>query len=261
MGDIREVKGWRHFSLGDRIAFLERYLEDPAARRRYRRASAGLVAFFVLLLAVLGGAASSTVPAQLREGRPVAALLRADWLSSRGREADAIREGLRALDIAARERMPLRTGVLRGREADDRERALRLLEWISRGPAGEPAWSAVLHRAYLARLLLAQNEPRFSLAVSEEVFMIAGDLPETIEDMGIALLLLGRYRGAALAFADARRLAGDGSDRGRRMVRYEAAAKALEEAATAGGEEAWARALRIAAGAGLSLSDRRPEGR
>jgi Zn-dependent protease with chaperone function len=30
MGDIREMKGWRHFSLGSRIEFIEKFLSDPA---------------------------------------------------------------------------------------------------------------------------------------------------------------------------------------------------------------------------------------
>ncbi|MCU0725227.1 MAG: hypothetical protein MUE73_05480, partial [Planctomycetes bacterium] len=230
-------------------------------RRRYRRASAGLVAFFVLLLAALAAAAASTVPAQLREGRLTSALLRADWLSSRGEGAAAVAEGLRALDVAAREGTPLRTAALGGREEDDAGRILRLHEWTSRLRVGEPRWSAALHRAWLARLLLARNEPRFSLAVSEEVLLLAPNHPAPLEDTGLALLLLGRPRGARLAFEDALALCGADDVRRDRLPRYIGVARAFEEAAAAGGDDAYRRALDLAREAGLPLSGRPPGNR
>ncbi len=49
VGAIREVTGWRHFSIADRVTFVRQYLTDDAVRRRYRR-SIGLLRGTLLLV-------------------------------------------------------------------------------------------------------------------------------------------------------------------------------------------------------------------
>jgi hypothetical protein len=54
-GRLRDVAGWRHFSVSDRIAFLERAARDPGIRRGLDR-TLRLVAAGAALLALCGGA-------------------------------------------------------------------------------------------------------------------------------------------------------------------------------------------------------------
>jgi hypothetical protein len=54
-GRLRDVAGWRHFSVSDRIAFLERAARDPGIRRGLDR-NLLLVAAGAALLALCGGA-------------------------------------------------------------------------------------------------------------------------------------------------------------------------------------------------------------
>ena len=92
MGDLRESKGWRHFSLGDRIAFLKSFLADERVRSTYRRGMTALLAFFFGLLLALGIAAAATVPQQLEAGRIPAAIERTSWLIHHGYASPAVRE-------------------------------------------------------------------------------------------------------------------------------------------------------------------------
>ena len=90
MGDIREVKGWRHFSLKDRISFLADFLTSAEVRRTYRRKMRQLLLFFFGLLAAIGIVAAATIPAQVREGGKEASRLRARWLASHGQVEESI---------------------------------------------------------------------------------------------------------------------------------------------------------------------------
>ena len=66
VGGIREITGWRHFSIADRVAFVRSYLTDEAVRRRYRR---GILWLRGSLLLVIGGftvAAAYPIPAEIR---------------------------------------------------------------------------------------------------------------------------------------------------------------------------------------------------
>lgn len=64
-GDVREVTGWRHFSIGDRIEFVRAYLADAGVRRHHRRVltvvRGGVITGVLVVLAV----AALQVPAAL----------------------------------------------------------------------------------------------------------------------------------------------------------------------------------------------------
>jgi STE24 endopeptidase len=65
VGAIREVTGWRHFSIADRVAFVERYVADADVRRRFRRS---ILLLRGTLLLVVGGfvlAAAARLPAEI----------------------------------------------------------------------------------------------------------------------------------------------------------------------------------------------------
>jgi hypothetical protein len=68
-GAIREVTGWRHFSIADRVDFIRRYLADDSVRRRYRRS---IVTLRTVLLCVIGGftlTAAAQVPREVSMAR------------------------------------------------------------------------------------------------------------------------------------------------------------------------------------------------
>ncbi len=260
MGDLREVKGWRHFSLAVRIGYLKRYLTDPAVRRRYRLGSAALLSFFGLLLAGLAAGAVSTVPEQLRAGGPRAALARADWLDTQGDEEGAVAEVLRVFDALS----PAATGVA---GPDHRQAALRLWERTRAEEAYAARYRRVLDLLTLARLCRANGHHGIAAGVATEAWAVGGDHPTILREMGTALLIIGRPRGAALAFEQARRGLPAGSDEHARCGRLadgtrEFAARVAEaEAHHAAGRpaeaaEALRRAAEAARAAGLPVDVR-----
>jgi STE24 endopeptidase len=66
VGAIREVTGWRHFSIADRVDFVRRYLSDEAVRRSHRRSI--LLLRGTLLVVIFGFALSAAVqvPGEIR---------------------------------------------------------------------------------------------------------------------------------------------------------------------------------------------------
>jgi len=106
MGGMRELTGWRHFSLSDRIAFLDRFCRDAAVRERYRRRLRGLLALMATAFVLFAAVASADLPAQAAGAAPGAALAKAADRLSRGRPAEArpwLESGLRG--AAARGRL------------------------------------------------------------------------------------------------------------------------------------------------------------
>ena len=68
-GGIREVTGWRHFSIAQRIDFVRDYLTDPAVRRAYRRQILAIRGAVILLVVVAAGFTVARIPFDIRESR------------------------------------------------------------------------------------------------------------------------------------------------------------------------------------------------
>lgn len=68
-GGLREVTGWRHFSIADRIAFIRRYVADESVRRAWRRSIGILRGTLILLIATFAVAAGAQVPGEVRAAR------------------------------------------------------------------------------------------------------------------------------------------------------------------------------------------------
>lgn len=69
VGGIREVTGWRHFSISDRVAFIREYLTDAAVRRRHKVRLGVLRGVLVVLPLLAVGAAAVRVPQDLEAAR------------------------------------------------------------------------------------------------------------------------------------------------------------------------------------------------
>lgn len=84
VGGVREVSGWRHFSIADRVDFLERFAGDPAVREEYRRRLRLLLGVLAGLLLLFAAAAATDIPRQIRGPDPLSALDRARSALERG---------------------------------------------------------------------------------------------------------------------------------------------------------------------------------
>jgi len=83
VGAIREVTGWRHFSIADRVAFVRSYLTDDAVRRSFRRS---ILVLRTTLLVVVGGfalGAAIQVPGEIAKARQL-------WETSREPEGNVL---------------------------------------------------------------------------------------------------------------------------------------------------------------------------
>jgi hypothetical protein len=63
-GVIRELTGWRHFSIADRIRFVRAYLGDAAVRARHRRSIRLLRGGLIAAITLFVGLAVARVPAE-----------------------------------------------------------------------------------------------------------------------------------------------------------------------------------------------------
>jgi STE24 endopeptidase len=69
VGAIREMTGWRHFSIADRVDFVHRYLASPGVRQRYRRGIFTLRATLLTVIIGFAAAAGLRVPQELVHAR------------------------------------------------------------------------------------------------------------------------------------------------------------------------------------------------
>jgi STE24 endopeptidase len=201
MGDIREVKGWRHFSLGERIAFLARFFESGEVRRRYRRGMTALLLFFFGMLAALGAAAAATVPGQLESGRMRASYARAQWLWGQGSYQEAVWERHRAEQYAREAGMRVLTPM------DDAREYHELAQVEGLASSERAVALAQLSAAY--RALGWSGAARDAL---QDVLMEFGDHPLFLTMLGEVLIDEERRAGALLAFEDALALLSPGHD-------------------------------------------------
>ncbi|MCE9638283.1 MAG: M48 family metalloprotease [Planctomycetes bacterium] len=117
---IREVTGWRHFSIAERVDFVRRYLTDESVRRTYRRNILLLRGTLLAAVLVTGGLAVARIPFDLRE-------------SHSRRKLDDLAAALRAADPAERSAHLARAAEA-ARLAGRREEALRWLGEAVSGP-------------------------------------------------------------------------------------------------------------------------------
>lgn len=229
VGGVREITGWRHFSIADRVEFLRRFCREPAVRASYRgrlRALQGVLGGMLLLFAA---AAATDLPVQVRGPDPAAALDRARSALLRGDPAEA--------------RRWLEAGV-RGGEA----RGLVLSPAIEPLPPGRPALPlGVLYLAQAAeggpfaaveRLRLRECEAllRLLLGRSGEAVAVAERAVESVPGEGGAAPVAREFL-AALRAESLLVLAHCLEADGRPAAAAAARAAAAEEASLAGSAE------------------------
>lgn len=117
---IREVTGWRHFSIAERVDFVRRYLTDERVRRTYRRNILLLRGTLVAAVLLTAGFAIARVPFDLREA------------GSR-RKLDDLAAALRATDPVERAQHLARAAEA-ARVAGRNDEALRWLAEAASGP-------------------------------------------------------------------------------------------------------------------------------
>ncbi len=118
MGGVREITGLRHFSIADRVDFLERFARDEAVRLRYRRRLRILLALLGGVFLLCAAAAATDLPVQARGPEPSAALERAFASLAEGRPAEArkwMEGGLRGAEARGRLLTPRSDRVPPGR--------------------------------------------------------------------------------------------------------------------------------------------------
>lgn len=137
-GRLRDVAGWRHFSVADRVRFLERARNEPDFARRFRRTLRGVAIAGVVLLAVVIGLhahrAWSTfdednVRADLRLGRYTSAVGRAQRAPELAAAFEPLIDRARELHDDA----PLGSLLARARAAEERGDLALALQWYELG--------------------------------------------------------------------------------------------------------------------------------
>jgi hypothetical protein len=164
MGGVREITGWRHFSIADRVEFLTAYATDPAVRERYRVRMRLLLRVGVVFLLFFAVAAAGDLPAQWAGPHPATAVQRTLGALEKGDVPEARRWLLSGLEGARARRLTLSDAPRH--LAEDRP-TLRLasLEFSERArDPSLPAW----RRCHLTLLdaLLLEEEGRIEDAVN-----------------------------------------------------------------------------------------------
>jgi STE24 endopeptidase len=146
VGAIREVTGWRHFSIADRVAFVRSYVADESVRRSWRRSIATLRWTLLLLIGGFAVAAAVRVPAEVQAARAM-------WerrAEPQGLLLATLHEGLATDDREGRAQFfTLAAGYAgaMGRD-DDATRLLREAAALGdRRPKALAAYAAALERA------------------------------------------------------------------------------------------------------------------
>jgi STE24 endopeptidase len=176
-GGIREITGWRHFSIADRVEFVEAYLADERVRRRYRLSIRLLRGS---LLALIGGfalLAGLRLPAEL-EAAP------AIWSAARDPTSvmlQSLQNGIAPIPGAVRARSLL-SAAQAAEQAGRPESGLR---WLRQAAAFAPDDPHVL--AAYARALSAAGRPLGARLVWTDLAALE-KAPEVLRDQAAAAL-------------------------------------------------------------------------
>ena len=180
-GGIRELTGWRHFSIADRIEFVEAYLSDADVRARYRR-SIGLLRG-TLLTIILGFAllAALRVPGELAAAPEI-------WRAARDPSSRISSQVLQSLQNAL---VPLpgpvraRSFLLAAQAAEQAGHADTGLRWLRSATTLSPADPYVL--AAYASALAAADRP-LGAEVAWRDLLALSDAPEELREQALAAL-------------------------------------------------------------------------
>ena len=185
LGGVRELTGWRHFSIADRVDFLERFARDPGVRLQYRRRLQGLLALMAAVFVLFAAAAATDLPVQAKGPSPEAALSRAGAALRRGRPDEArrwIEGGLRGAAARGRALSPIAERVPPGRPVP--ESSVLLLAQHARSPEFPAVERFRLRECEaILRSVLGQDEAAVACAGrAQEILgrresIPAGDLP------------------------------------------------------------------------------------
>jgi STE24 endopeptidase len=166
VGEIREVTGWRHFSIADRVAFARQYVADADVRRRTRRSIRLLRGTLLTVIFGFVLAAAVHVPDEIRRAKT-------EWTS----RSDPESQFLAALHFALLVPAPADRSVLlmsAGAYAVDSGRADVAARWLRESVALDPrradsaAFSAQLLATY-AELLEKTGRPLGAKMAWEEL--------------------------------------------------------------------------------------------
>jgi len=176
-GGIRELTGWRHFSIADRVAFVESYLNDAATRARYRRSIRTLRGMLIAFIGGFGVLAGARLPAEVAAAPAI-------WRSARDPSAamlQALQNALRPLPGPVRARALLSAALA----ADRAGRPETGLRWLRTATALSPGDAYVL--AAYARALSAADRPHGAAVAWRDLLLVEG-APETLLEQAAAAL-------------------------------------------------------------------------
>ncbi len=180
-GGIRELTGWRHFSIADRIEFVGAYLSDADVRARYRRSI--FLVRGTLLTIIVGFAllAALRVPGELAAAPEI-------WRAARDPSSRFSSQMLQSLQNAL---VPLpgpvraRSFVLAAQAAEQAGHADTGLRWLRSATTLSPADPYVL--ATYARALAAADRPLGSALVWRDLLALT-NVPQELREQALTAL-------------------------------------------------------------------------
>ncbi len=176
-GGIREITGWRHFSIADRVEFVRAYLTDAGVRARYRRSIRLLRGTLITLIGGFALLAALRVPGELAAAPVI-------WRTARDPAAkllEPLRRATTPAPATARARAFFEAARLAQR-AGEPERALR---WLRSAAALSPGDAYVL--AAYAQALGEAERPRGAAIVWRDLLALP-DAPELLRERAEAAL-------------------------------------------------------------------------
>ena len=168
-GGIREITGWRHFSIADRVDFVRDYLSDERVRARYRRSIGWLRGTLLLLIGGFTVAALTQVPREVEQAErlwEVASAVRAEEREPQDHVLARLRDATSPGMPAGRAQSFLRAARL-SELAGDHVTALR---WLRSAASLAPSDPSVLE-AYATALSEAQR-PRGAARVWRDLLRL-----------------------------------------------------------------------------------------
>ena len=174
MGGVREITGWRHFSIADRVAFLRAFASDRSVRDRYARRIRILLGVLAAVFALFLAGAAADLPRQAAGPEPGAAWRRAEAALLRGDAGAALawlEDGIRGAAARGSTFGPEPRPAPPGSAAADL--SLVLLAQEANRPDEPPSWRART-RACEALLRSALGRHGEAVAAAEDAVAILG---------------------------------------------------------------------------------------